>query len=390
MRLPEVLDEQRNGCVAMKRSVSCRGDESGQALVLFVVSLAVLMGLLALVVDVGAWLGTHQKLQSIADGAALAAVEQPPPVDTSSITAGTSATVTLNTSNPNAAGLPTTASATATDAAPIIFGGVVGISSFNESATATAQSLPVSAVSNSDLVTNIANVPPATAPPFVAPIVVNQCVFQQMCVCIFTTDCANQNLPDCFDPSVGCDLSLDTQDRTDSLFGIANIIGLVNPPNGTFANWMRCRPNALNRCAGGTAGTKIQASQSQAPLSNGTSGNGAVSAMNTTRGNTLILPVFSAFQGPPNNTYSLVGFSAFVVTTPTFSGTAGTGNWQNETVMTCGQANNQLCCGHAIDAPCKVIHGYFTQYNLPALFKNALLGGSGTGDYGVRGVGLTN
>src|SRR5579862_1102827 len=109
-----------------------QGDESGQVLVLFVVSLAVLMGLVALVVDVGAWLGTHQRLQNMADAAALEAVEQPPPVDTSSITAGTSATVTLNTSNPNAAGLPTTASATASDAAPVIFGAALGIANFNE------------------------------------------------------------------------------------------------------------------------------------------------------------------------------------------------------------------------------------------------------------------
>jgi len=365
-------------------------DESGQALVLFVVSLAVLMGLVALVVDVGAWVGTHQRLQNMADAAALAAVEQPPPVDTSAITAGTSATVTLNTSNPNATGLPTTASATASDAAPVVFGAAVGIASFNESATATAQSLPLSAVSNSDLVTNIANVPPATAPPFVAPIVVNQCVFAQTCACIFATDCANQNLPNCFDPSVGCDLSFDATDKNDSLFGIANIIGQASPPNGTFANWMRCRPNAgLTRCAGGTAGTQILAVQSQPPLSNGTSGNGAVGAMNTTRENTLILPVFSGYQPLPANVYTLVGFSAFVVTTPTFTGTAGSGNWQTEGVTTCGQAHNTLCCGLAVATPCRVIHGYFTQYNLPALFKSALLGGSGTGDYGVRGVGLT-
>jgi Flp pilus assembly protein TadG len=369
MRFAEVLDEQRNGCIAMNDSLSRRqGDESGQALVMFVVSLAVLMGLVALVVDVGAWLGTRQRLQNMADAAALAAVQQPN-VDTSSITAGTSATLTLNTSNLNAVGLPTTATATASDAAPIVFGAAVGLASFNESATATAQSLPLSAIENSDLI-KVANTPPAGTPPFVAPIVVNQCVLQQACTGWFSMDTANQNLLNCTNPSVGCDLTFDDQNRTDSLFGIANISG-VSAGATTFRNWMRCRPSRAAQCAPGT----IFGNSSPAPLTTGTSGNAALNGMNTATGNTLILPVFSGFVG---GNYNLVGFSAFVMTTPRFSGTAGSGNWQADNVQ----------CGHAVDAPCKVIHGYFTQYNLPAFFTGAQLGG-GIGDYGVRGVGLT-
>src|SRR5581483_5141230 len=121
------------------------------------------------------------------------------------------------------------------------------------------------------------------------PIVVNQCVFQQSCSCtVFSQDCANQNIPNCMDPSVGCDLTFDPQfSRSDSLFGIANLTGSVN-----FARWMRCRTNQSNRCG---ATTLLAAGGSDAPLTTGVSGNGPVGAMNATRGNTLIVPVFSDF-----------------------------------------------------------------------------------------------
>ena len=49
--------------------------EHGQTLVLFVAILTGLVVLLAFVVDVGAWLGTKHRLQSVADSAALAAVQ---------------------------------------------------------------------------------------------------------------------------------------------------------------------------------------------------------------------------------------------------------------------------------------------------------------------------
>jgi len=354
------------------------GDERGQTLVLFIVSLVVVLGLLALVVDVGAWLGAQRNLQNMADAAALGSLEQGSLFDPSTITAGTTASISLN---PTGSGGTT---ATASDAAPNVFGAAVGFLGFNESATATAQSLPVSAASNSDLLSVAKPSPPATQPPFVVPIVVNQCVFNQSCACIFTDDCANQNLLNCTDPSVGCDLTFDDQDRTESLFGIANITAA--PIN--FQNWMQCQQNQSNNC-GST--TQIAAISSAPPLTNNVSGGGPKDAMNKTIGNTLILPVFSDFA---NNNYDLVGFSAFVVTSPTFDDTPGTGNWQAENVMQCGQAHNTLCCGHAVDIPCKVIHGYFTQYNLPASsptqgFKSVQFN-SGIQDFGVRGVGLTN
>ena len=53
-------------------------DERGQAIVLVVLSLAVVMGMSALVLDVGAWYRTDRRLQATADAAALAGAQKLP------------------------------------------------------------------------------------------------------------------------------------------------------------------------------------------------------------------------------------------------------------------------------------------------------------------------
>jgi hypothetical protein len=53
-------------------------NERGQAIVLMVLSLAVLMGMAALVLDVGAWMRTDRRLQATADAAALAGAQELP------------------------------------------------------------------------------------------------------------------------------------------------------------------------------------------------------------------------------------------------------------------------------------------------------------------------
>jgi Flp pilus assembly protein TadG len=55
-----------------------RKNERGQAVVLTVFSLIVLLGMSALVVDVGSWFRTKRRLQSTADAAALAGVQELP------------------------------------------------------------------------------------------------------------------------------------------------------------------------------------------------------------------------------------------------------------------------------------------------------------------------
>ena len=48
-----------------------RRDERGQAIVLMTVSLVVILGMAALVLDVGNWFHTKRRLQGTADAAAL-------------------------------------------------------------------------------------------------------------------------------------------------------------------------------------------------------------------------------------------------------------------------------------------------------------------------------
>jgi Flp pilus assembly protein TadG len=56
----------------------CRKNERGQAIVLTVLSLVVIMGMAALVLDVGAWFHTKRQLQATSDAAALAGAQALP------------------------------------------------------------------------------------------------------------------------------------------------------------------------------------------------------------------------------------------------------------------------------------------------------------------------
>jgi Flp pilus assembly protein TadG len=55
-----------------------RKNDSGQAIVLMVLALAVILGMAALVLDVGAWFRTDRRLQATADAAALAGAQKLP------------------------------------------------------------------------------------------------------------------------------------------------------------------------------------------------------------------------------------------------------------------------------------------------------------------------
>jgi hypothetical protein len=253
--------------------------------------------------------------------------------------------VSLPTSPP-----PSAVTITATHEAPIIGGALFNIGPFQQTATATAQVVLPTALPN----------PPFTNSAYITPIVVNECIFAGNCF-------GGQVTSTCFS-SPGCHLNLDTDNRPNSLFGIAVISPGSSIGRSTFRRWMQCAG-----CAPGPIGT-----QATGPLSRGTSGSQALTGMNSTVGKTLIFPVFDNFDG---TNYNIVGFSAFVVTTSSFwytpggSGTPPTGNWQPQSA--------------ACAPDCKVIDGYFlTNYTLPTrLVSN---GGSGSQDFGVRAIALTS
>jgi hypothetical protein len=324
------------------------GSERGQTLVLFVVILSGLVVLLAFVVDVGAWLGTKHKLQNVADAAALAAV-QVPGQSSPSVNGDGWATLEYQPDPSGGTVSPLDAvTVTATHEAPIIFGRIAGIGSFDVKAIATAQAQAVSSLNNAKLTAVVDS--SASGPPYISPIVVNRCVIDASCL-----------TGTCFGPSQQCDLNYNAIDPNfnpgdleSSRFGIAMFDGT------SFKDAASCNP-----CLGGQVSTGATRPQLQI----GVSGSDAVTAMNTTIGRKLILPVFDSFS---SGEYSIIGFSAFVVTTTQFDGDPLAGNWRPQG-------------GGGCTANCKIIRGYFTDYTLPASFEAT---NPTAQDFGVRGIGL--
>ena len=123
-----------------------RKNESGQAVVLLTLSLAVIMGMAAFVIDVGSWYHTKRHLQGTADAAALAGAQLLP---TNSSGAQSQALTYANKNGGNVAGADITVSTTVfqndtikvkaqkTDAG--IFSGVLGIASATIHASAKAR-----------------------------------------------------------------------------------------------------------------------------------------------------------------------------------------------------------------------------------------------------------
>jgi hypothetical protein len=155
--------------------------ESGQVVPLtLVVMLTVLLGMCALVIDVGAWFTRSRKLQSVADAAALAAAQDLPASPSAAVSDaesyaqanGYALTSTPVVSTTSAA--DDTVSVATTASAPIFFAGILGIHSATVHAHAVAEVSGASTVSGSGidasgtgrpipLVVSASSVPPAGA-----------------------------------------------------------------------------------------------------------------------------------------------------------------------------------------------------------------------------------
>lgn len=120
--------------------------ESGQVVPFtLVVMLGVLLGICALVMDVGAWFESGRKLQSVADAAALAAAQDLPAAPSTAVSDAqsyaqmngrplTSSPVISSTSSSN-----DTVTISTTEQAPLFFARVLGINSVTVHARAVAQ-----------------------------------------------------------------------------------------------------------------------------------------------------------------------------------------------------------------------------------------------------------
>lgn len=130
--------------------------ESGQVIPFtLIVMLGTLLGICALVMDVGAWFESSRKLQSVADAAALAAVQDLPSSPSTAVldaqsyanANGRSLTSTPVVSSTRSADDTITVSTTA--AAPLFFARVLGINSVTVHARAVAQVEGASTVNGS-------------------------------------------------------------------------------------------------------------------------------------------------------------------------------------------------------------------------------------------------
>lgn len=282
-------------------------DERGQALVIPVLFLVVLLGMAAATIDVGSWYRTHRQAQAAADAAALAAAQELPANTTTAATSRAleyasknggglaAADITYSASlNP---GRYDTVSVKVRRPAPIFFSRVLGISSVTAVGRSTARAEPVSSVSG------------------VAPITVH---YKHPLL-----NCTSAKTPQC-DPTFGVTTTLTLSDLHQPGGGSASgAFGLINlnqgDPTGnigagTLADWL----------TNGYDGYLDLGTYYSAPSANfNNSQFGA--ALDGVIGKEVLFPVYRLLNGPGSNAkYDIVGWVGFVITSYDTSGSNGT------------------------------------------------------------------
>jgi putative Flp pilus-assembly TadE/G-like protein len=298
--------------------IVARKNERGQAIVLMVLALVVLLGMAALVLDVGNWFHTKRQLQATSDAAALAGAQKLPD-DPSG--AATMAMSYANQNGGNVAGSDIIISSTAapndtiyvkakrTD--PGIFTSVLGIGSANIDAHAKAR------------------VGPPQDALHVAPMVV-------YCGHIHIHNCNKDSIPD-FGPGNPVDMSYDPMGAPGA-FGMLNLDGGNGTPGSSAeADWIQ------------------HGFDKYLPLGNYRSDPGAKfesqnidAALDARIGTVLLFPVYKTLdQQGQNATYDIIGWIGFMLT------------------------------GYDVHGHSATLHGYFTTY-----IAQGILTGSGNGANG--------
>ena len=314
-------------------------NQKGQSMVVSVVFLTVLMGMAALVIDVGSWYRAHRAAQSTADASALAGAQALP--DTSKATAlaneyagkngGASPGVTGPQITFTQQGFETdTIQVTVTKPHPGFFAKLFGLSSVSVKGRATARAWNVSEVRG------------------VAPITVN---YKHPLL-----NCTRGSKPTC-NPTFGVPTTLTLEDiHTSGGKDAAGAFGLINldqndpnPGANTLADWL------------------LNGYPDYLPIGKYESATGAnfnnsqfLSALDQQIGKELLFPVYRLLKGPGGNAmYDIIGWVGYVVTSYTTSGSAG------------------------------VINGSFTRYVADGIPSEHGSGGGSEG-LGVHKIELTN
>jgi hypothetical protein len=306
-----------------------RKDERGQAIVLMVLSLVVIMGMAALVLDVGNWYHTKRRLQGTADAAALAGA-QLLPNDTSG--AQSQALTYANKNGGDVAGANITVTSTVlpndtisvrarrTDAG--IFSGILGIAGADIDARAKAR------------------VGPPTKARYVAPMVV-------FCGHPLIHNCNGDSEPD-FGPGNLTTMDYDPMGAPGA-YGMLNLGGDSNPGASEEANWIlhgfdKYLPTGDYRS---DPGAKFSSSNIQ-------------DALQARTGTVLLFPVFRVLDGTGQNAvYEIIGWIGFHLNSFEVHG------------------NNA------------VLHGYFTEFIAQGILASTGGGVSGpSSSFGVKSIQL--
>ena len=283
-------------------------DERGQALVIPVLFLVVLLGMAAATIDVGSWYRTHRQAQAAADAAALAAAQELPANTTTAAMSRaleyasknggglTAADITFSASlNP---GRFDTVSVKVRRPAPIFFSRVFGVSSVTAVGRSTARSEPVSSVAG------------------VAPITVHYKHPLLNCT-------QGSKTPKC-DPTFGVTTTLTLSDLHSPGGGSGSgAFGLINlnqsDSTGTasakdLADWLM---NGYNGYL--DLGTYFSAPGADFNNSN------FQAALDSVIGKEVLFPVYRLLNGPGSNAkYDIVGWVGFVITSYNTGGSSGT------------------------------------------------------------------
>ena len=279
-------------------------NERGQSMVLALVFLTVLMGMSALVLDVGSWYRAHRAVQSTADASALAAAQAL--TDTNEARA-----VATSYANKNGGGIASsggivfstkwmvndTVAVKVTRPAPGFFAKLFGITSVNVTGRATARAFNVEAAR------------------FVAPIVVH---YKHPLL-----HCTRNANPTCA-PEFGVSTTLNLEDLHEpgggdgsGAFGLINLNKLDDNGNigaGVLADWLT---NGLDH-------DMPLGRYHSAPSANfNNSQFGA--ALDGVIGKEVLFPVYRKLTGPGSNAqYDIIGWVGFIIRSYDTSGSHGT------------------------------------------------------------------
>jgi hypothetical protein len=308
--------------------MNARENERGQAVVLSVLALVALLGMSALVLDVGSWFRTQRRLQATADAAALAGAQQLPnpglatsmaldyAKDNGGDVLGTDITDT-STYNPN-----DTISDKAAKTEDGIFSKVLGIDSANIDASAKARTdTPLKAR-------------------YVAPMVVS-CNHPLIKKCN-----GSSNMPK-FGPNNPTTLDYDPMGAPGA-YGMLNLGGNQNPGSSEEADWILHGFDQyldVNKDYRSDPGAKFSSSNIQDALT-----------ARMIEGTPLLFPVFETLSGTGQNAnYYIIGWIGF--------------HLESFEV----QGNNAI------------LHGYFTEFIANGILSST---GSGTPNFGVKSIQL--